>query len=995
MMVAFACRLIGLVPTLVCLVALPPAPGKEVDFEAQVAPILIKHCLECHQSPTPSGNLNLTTHHGFLQGGDSGPAVDLDQAEASLLIEYLTAGEMPPPEKGQPRPLAAADIEVLRDWIEQGASWPADRQLDLFEKTTESRAGRDWWSLQKIVEPAVPAHDSRQGMAATVDHPIDAFIESRLRANQLAPAPPADRRTLVRRLYYDLLGLPPTREEMDRFLNDPAPDAWQRLVDDLLERPQYGEHWGRFWLDLVRYADTSGYERDQEKPFAWKYRDWVTSAFNRDMPFDQFVTMQIAGDEISSPTKESVIATGFLRLGTWNDEPNEPLDYQYDRLEDLVHTTASAFLGLTVKCARCHAHKFDPIKQEDYYRFATAFWPGPIAPRDRELLGGPTPAELGFDDVLGWTDVTTRPPDLHMLKNGERDKPLQVIHPGTPTFLAELKWDYPPAADSATTTGRRLQLARWITHPDNPLTPRVIVNRLWQQHFGQALVRTPNNFGFLADPPTHPQLLDWLASEFQRSGGSIKHIHRLILTSATWQQSSLHPDDDRISQIDANNRLLWRFPRRRLSAEALRDTLLSVSGQLDANSGGPSFRPTLSAAALDGLSKKSAAWQASPPHEQHRRTLYCFMKRGLLPPLLTTFDLCDATQSCGKRDVTTVPTQALALLNGEFIHQRSLHLASQILSAHDSPRQQIAAAWSAILARDPTASEIELALAHLQNQAEAVVTNHQAPSDPTSPSPAPKSVTAGLAAGYRVDAELDLDRQTIHSWFDQSDANIKAVAPQAKHEPLLLRQAWNNQPALRFDGEDDYLELQSAPLHSPYCTIVAVARNESQTGHREIISNWRADANVGTSVFLGLTAERTVRFSDAFANAGQIPEPTQPFILIAINEPGHAAVYCNGELLAELPHELPGRRLDTPWVIGQQGNIQGEFWQGDIAEILLYDHPLDAAARQTLELQLATTYGITLRSTPSSSPLRPAPELIPLASLCHVLMNSNEFLYVD
>ncbi|MCA9064336.1 MAG: PSD1 domain-containing protein, partial [Planctomycetaceae bacterium] len=570
-------------------------------FEAEVAPLLIRRCVECHQGPDPSGGLNLTSAEGLTAGGDSGATIDLSAVESSHLLERILNGDMPPQKQGRSQKLPAEEIAVLQEWVRSGAVWPEGRTLDLFERTNDVRGGRDWWSLQPVKKPALP-----EDALSSSRNPVDAFIQQSLSAHQMTMAPPADRRTLLRRLYYDLIGLPPGKEEIDEFVRDSSPDALETRIEKLLAMPQYGERWARYWLDLVRYADTSGYERDQEKPYAWKYRDWVVQAFNEDLPYQTFILHQLAGDEISDRDEQSVVATGFLRLGTWNDEPNDPADYQYDRLEDMVHTTSSAFLAMTVKCARCHAHKFDPLTQDDYYRMASAFWAGPISEQNRDLLGGPSPEKLGFAEVLGWTDLSPDPPPLQVLKNGERSHPLHAVVPGTLSAIPSLQhaFDRPPAG--AATSLRRLQLAKWIADPRNPLTHRVLVNRLWQHHFGQAIVRTPNNFGFLADPPTHPELLDWLAAEFVEHGGSIKHIHRLILTSQAWQQASLHPRQQEYQVRDPGNRLWWHSERRRLDAEALRDSILMATGELDLSTGGPGFRPTISSEALEGLSRKSS-----------------------------------------------------------------------------------------------------------------------------------------------------------------------------------------------------------------------------------------------------------------------------------------------------------------------------------------------------------------------------------------------------
>lgn len=709
------------------LFANEPAP----DFESEVAPLLIKRCVECHRGDDPSGGLSLTTRKGFVDGGESGRVVNLKDPEQSHLLQRIIDGEMPPEKQGRSQNLPEAEIEFLRKWIAGGAKWPEGRKLDYFESTNEVRAGRDWWSLQPVVRPAVP----RLEEYPQPDNPIDAFIRAKLESERITPAPRANRRTLIRRVYYDLIGLPPTAAEIEAFVKNDSPDAWPKLIDRLLALPQYGERWGRFWLDLARYADTSGYERDQEKPFSWKYRDWVISAFNNDMPFAQFVIEQLAGDEIPNRTEQSVIATGFLRLGTWNDEPNDQADYQYERLEDLVHTTSSAFLALTVKCARCHSHKFDAITQEDYYRTASAFWAGLIPVGSESHLGGPNYDDLGFQNVLGWTDIGPVAEPLHILKNGERDQPMDEVVPASLSTIPSLEHPFEPPPSGANTSYRRLQLARWIAKYENPLTARVFVNRLWQHHFGKAIVRTPNNFGFLADPPSHPQLLDWLAAEFVACGGRVKSMHRLLLTSQTWQQSSLHPESQEFEQRDSSNRLWWRAERRRLDAESLRDSLLAASGELELSMGGAGFKPTISKEALEGLSRKAQAWQPSLPAEQGRRSIYMYLKRGLLPPMMTTFDLCDPTQSCGKRDITIVPTQALALLNNQFVHDRSMRLAAVIVEsavassqsgvtevAESVPPPDFEAAirevWSNVLGRQPSSDELQVSVQHVRKQFE-------------------------------------------------------------------------------------------------------------------------------------------------------------------------------------------------------------------------------------------------------------------------------------
>ena len=512
----------------------------------------------------------------------------------------------------------------------------------------------------------------------------------------------------MRRVYFDLIGLPPTALEVAKFESDTSPDAYERVVDHLLDSKHFGERWARHWLDLVRYAETNGYERDAVKKDAWRYRDWVIEAFNRDMPYNQFVTEQLAGDEIPDRTEASVVATGFLRLGTWDDEPNDALEYQYERLEDMVHTTTTAFLAMTVKCARCHDHKFDAIPQTDYYRIAAAFWAGPIAHRQRELNGGPTQDELGFD-VLGWTDLSRDPPALHLLKKGDVHRPLQVVAPGSLSGAASLSREFAPAPDGSKTSQRRLQLAKWIIDEQNPLTARVIVNRLWQHHFGEGLVRTPDNFGFLGNLPTHPELLDWLANDLMAGDWKLKRMHKLMVMSKTYQQSSLHPEQAKFAEVDAANRLWWRAERRRLDAEQLRDAILQCSGHLDERMGGPSFMAEISSEALEGLSMKAGAYQASPPDDARRRSIYMFAKRSLAVPMMTVFDSCDTTAPTGRRDVSTVAPQALTLLNNSWVHSESRAMAERVIAAGQTPDQRIDIAWKVALLRSPTPTELHAA----------------------------------------------------------------------------------------------------------------------------------------------------------------------------------------------------------------------------------------------------------------------------------------------
>ena len=1000
---------------LLCSVAWAVPP----DFAREVAPLLLKRCIECHQSGNPSGGLSLDHREGVLRGGESGESLKPGDAAASLLMERVQSGEMPPPSNGISRELSAAEKSVLREWIAGGAEFPAGRRLDLFEATTDSRGGRDWWAFQPLKELVPPVMDEAEAAALKSGrlHPIDAFLRTeRRQGDNLAAAPPATPQVLLRRLSWDLTGLPPQIGPAAAI--DPqslgTDEGFAAAVETLLASPQYGERWARHWLDVVRYADTSGYERDQPKPFAWKYRDWVVRALNADMPWADFVRQQLAGDELPERSEETVTATGFLRLGTWNDEPNDPADYQWERLEDMVHVASTAFLGLTVKCARCHDHKFDPIPQADYYRIASAFAPGPIAARDGKLLGGPSAEELGIPEVLGWTDITATSPRLRVLKNGDRHRPGEEVSAGGLSCVGGRSGEF-SVRGNGRTTGLRLQLAEWIVSPANPLPPRVLVNRLWMHHFGEGLLRSVDNFGFTGGVPDQPLLLDWLASEFVRSGGSLKQMHRLMLTSAAWKQSSVHPLEVEYQQRDAGNRKIWKAQRRRLDAESLRDALLGVSGELDLRLGGPGFVPTVSREALEGLSRRDAAWNASPESEQRRRSLYQYVQRSLLPPLMTTFDVCDSTLPCGRRDVSIVAPQALTLLNNDFVHARALALAAAVQSAHEGADEVslVESVWQRVLNRKPTAAERSSSVAFLMEQERLFAESGEVEQrsvaasevlqpvlrrissrsvDRAAELPSDCVLFLDAAAGLEIDGAGDIAGDIVR-WRDQSVYGHDAQQDDRSRRPELQAGGINDQPAIYFSGERRFLHVSGGVLTTDECTIVAVASDSGGAGHRELFSNWSGrDGNSTDSLFVGLTGERALRFSDAFSGVGEVLQRERPFLLTAVNGSEGARLY-QQQRLAARGGRLPERRLDTPWVIGQQGNIDGEYWTGQLALLLVFSRSLSDSELQALWQVICQRYGIEL-DQPARVAL-PSPRLRALASLGLVLMNSNEFMFVD
>ena len=569
------------------------------------------------------------------------------------------------------------------------------------------------WSLRPVVRPPVPVVKH----SAWVRNPLDAFVMARLEAAGFEPAPPATMRRLVRRAWLDMLGLPPSPEAIDAAVADDVAGAFTRTVDALLANPHYGERWGRHWLDLVRYADTNGYEVDGIKPLAWKYRDWVVRALNADKPYDRFVLEQLAGDELPDADTDTVLATGFYRVGPWDAErgasvqKSEVIEELYNELDDLVSTTSQVFLGLTLGCARCHDHKFDPLTSRDYYSMVAVFRGLKREHKGRTELARPAvpPARLaGTDPKLlpqgyFFFEPSPTPPVTHLLNRGNPNQPGEEVAAAVPAALVSRQ----PAfeAPDEHTSRRRISLARWIVAPGNPLTRRVFVNRVWQYHFGTGLVRSASDFGFRGDEPTHPELLDWLADWFgNEAGHSIKRLHRLILTSNTYAMS--RRGNPGYAERDPDSRMLWRFPVRRLEVEAIRDSMLVVSGRLNDSLFGPPMYPHIPDDALRSGYDPKKVWKPFDEHDASRRTLYSFLKRSLIIPFLESLDFCDTARSADRREVTTVAPQALELFNGEFVNRQARHFADRLIAeSGDDPVVQIDRACRLALGRRPTPGE--------------------------------------------------------------------------------------------------------------------------------------------------------------------------------------------------------------------------------------------------------------------------------------------------
>lgn len=751
--------------------AKPSLPGdaKPVDFIQQVQPILAKRCFACHGPDEAESGLSFSDEESAFAETDSGePAIVRGDAGASVLLARITSddeSERMPPEGD---PVTPAEAEVLRRWIEQGADWDVH------------------WAFKPMKRTDPPRFDGQ----AWASHPIDAFLYRELQAAGLKPNPPVGRADLIRRAYFDLIGLPPTADEVRAFVEDPDPLAYEAVIDRLLDSPHYGERWGRHWLDLVRYAETNSYERDGEKPNAWKYRDYVIESYNEDKPYDQFVREQLAGDELDEVNRETLTATGYYRLGIWDDEPADPLLAKYDEIDDIIMTTGQVMLGLTINCARCHDHKIDPIPQKDYYSFVALLgdvtsWGNradqqsnnqiDVSPQDlrvrysenevtrkrieeamheleqlaiakmsapdqrategpkkdrRKVLDeklrdhlsdGQWQTYRGLQEELQQVERDARrlPPRETVMGLARYESPGQtfVLRRGSPHVPGDpVEPDFPsifqsPSPDSSLfqatdrSSGRRRVLAEWITSPDNMLTARVIANRIWQFHFGRGLVRSSNNFGQLGTPPTHPELLDWLALRFIDGGWKLKAMHRLIMTSQAYQMSSVVRDEGTAS--DPDNDLFWRFDPRRLSAEEVRDSILAANGSLNRQVYGPSFYPTLSQEVLAGQSRPGSGWGDSSEADQNRRSVYIHVKRSLLTPLLTVFDFPDPDLTCEERFATLQPGQALSLLNSDFVHEQAARLASSIDADTIDDEAVVRRSISAALSRRASPEEIE------------------------------------------------------------------------------------------------------------------------------------------------------------------------------------------------------------------------------------------------------------------------------------------------
>lgn len=810
-----------------------PTDGKVV-FEEHIRPIFKAYCFECHgEGPKLRGSLDLRLRRLIAEGGDSGPGIVPRERAKSLLFQRVRSAEMPPGKKK----LNKEEIELLGRWIDAGAVTSGaepEKIANGFYITPEDRA---FWSFQPIrrIEPPPVQHKN------LVRNPIDAFLLQKLEAKGLTFSAAADRRTLIRRAYFDLLGLPPSLQEVDNFLADKAPDAYERLIDRLLESPHYGERWGRHWLDVAGYADSDGYTADDTvRPYAYQYRDYVIRSFNADKPFDQFICEQLAGDElVRTPYKkirgdevDKLAATGFLRMaadGTASKDVEQPLA-RNQVIADTIQIVSTSLLGMTVQCAQCHNHRYDPIPQSDYYSMRAIFepaldwkeWRTPPArlittmldaadskkaealeaealkveqtglklqqahvdkvferelakvpealrdevrrardtvvakrtPRHKKLLGDYPSVDVtgprlrlfdrqAADEVQKFldeaaslraakpkslmipalTEVPGKAPQTFLFYRGDHEQPKEALKPAGLSILASLKLPTIPEDDpTLPTTGRRLAFARQLTSGEHPLTARVLVNRFWLHHFGRGLVNTPGDFGFLGERPSHPELLDWLASEFMGNAWRLKSLHKLMMTSNAYRQSSRRTSE--LERIDPDNVLLGRMSIRRLEAEILRDAILAVSGKLNVKQFGPAVpvMPDLSGQIVIGVDTRDGAGRPTGKvvplnGEEFRRSVYVQVRRSQPLAVLATFDAPAMEPCCDKRASSTVTPQSLMLMNSEFIAEYAKSFAERLAKEPDV-RAQISRAMQLAFAVEPTTAQIDDAVGFINEQTE-------------------------------------------------------------------------------------------------------------------------------------------------------------------------------------------------------------------------------------------------------------------------------------
>ncbi|MCA8978644.1 MAG: PSD1 domain-containing protein [Planctomycetes bacterium] len=810
------------------------SPELAAFFEREVRPLLAARCFPCHGPDVeePRSGLRMSGRDALLKGSRFGPSIvpgDPDESRLVRAIRYNESSLKMPPES----PLPADEVAVLERWVALGAPWPGGEALapDEDQGEFDLDAARQTWPFRPLTRPEVPVVNGVE-----YANPVDAFLAERLDAAGLQPNGRATDRELVRRAYMDLIGLPPAYEIVELYAQLDDPDKWDRLIDYLLDKRAYGERWGRYWLDVVRFAQTDGFEEDAEKAYAWRYRDYVIRAFNEDLPYDRFVKQQIAGDELEPGSEDALIATGVYHIGPYEEGEEIAEQTQFEGYDDMLRVFTEGFMGMTIGCARCHDHEYDPVRQDEYYgllafirnvepytlpvfsptsrtlaavdfdELAQSRWDEQrlayarqlneesdqiLADQRRRLLEALVdehgaearnayltpanqrtpdqqhridelarrlPGEKGvfkslemhdsvryrtlkdrarraeegetFEGSVEWVlcaqESSPEVPPTHVMALGKANSKLHTVEPRFPPVFVpddEASWpEIPEPPAGSKSSGRGSVLANWIASADNPLTARVMVNRVWQGHFGRGIVATPNDFGGSGVAATHPELIDWLAAEFIARGWSVKELHRVIMRSDAYQRSSSAANAGAV-EADPGNDLIWRQNLRRLDAEILRDALLTVSGELKDEMGGRGFFPELSREALAGGSKPGDGWGVSSPDQRARRAVYAYVKRGMLEPMLEVFDCANPVLPVGARAETTTSNQNLMMLNSDFVNQRASVLANrvrrQVGQDADADAARVERLFELVLSRRPTEAERAACLDYLSEQTQA------------------------------------------------------------------------------------------------------------------------------------------------------------------------------------------------------------------------------------------------------------------------------------
>jgi len=1067
----------------------PPANSAGARFfETSIRPLLAAKCYGCHGPQKQSSGLRLDSRAALLQGGGSGPAVTPGHPEKSLLIAVVhpTTGRMPPTGK-----LTAGEVAALTQWVKQGAPWGVEQGPAAGSKTAsafrnpKSAEARAWWAFQPVRRPPLPPAPA----GGWGRNPIDRFVYQKLKKEGLAPAPEASPATLIRRVTFDLAGLPPTPEEVEAFVREcrhDASGAYERLVDRLLASPRYGERWARQWLDLVRYADSDGYRADEYRPHAWRYRDYVIQSFNQDKPYDRFVQEQLAGDELFPNEPQALIATGYLRHWIYEWNQRDVRGQWTTILNDVTDTTADVFLGMGIQCARCHDHKFDPILQKDYYRLQAFF--APMLPRDDLIAATPQQVAEHRASMAAWEAKTAEirrgieeiegryrpaaargaiqifPPDIqamihkpagqrepqeHQLAElayrqvyyeynrleqkikGEdkekllalrkqlaaldKDKPeplpaafavtdvgpqappvfipkkgKEPIEPGFPTVLEPAPAKILSLPSAPASTGRRATLARWLTRPDNPLTSRVLVNRVWQGHFGRGLAANASDFGKLGEKPTHPELLDWLAASFAGVSGSrfqvpgsgnlkpwsLKALHRLIVTSAAYRQSARHPQAAALQVKDPENRFYWRGATRRLDAEQIRDALLAATGELDLKAGGPGV-----------------------PAAEPRRSIYTRYLRNNRDPLLDIFDLPQFFASASSRDTTTTPVQSLLLFNSQHLLLRGQAFAARL--AREAPGDEARAverAYRLAYGRAPDAAEIREARAFLQAQA-ARIDPEQAGSAGAAFLHDRIPYRDGQAAVLTPGNPQNRFEVPHHELLSHGDFTIEAfILPRSIYETAAVRTI-----AAKWDGH----------VKSPgwgFGLTGKQSRRKPQTLVLQLVGR-KQDGSIGEAAV----------FSDQQIQINKPYYVSAAVRLAKGEQPGSVTFFVkdlsNDDeplLTAQVPHPITGGLANgLPLTLGGRPEPSEAFFDGLIDDVRLSSAALDVnrllftaegVGRDTVGYwQFEAKPDVFRDSAGHNLDIRPAARAraprdarqATLADFCHALLNSNEFLYVD